>query len=212
MTVTRDCCPGTGNHAADCPTRCPACEYSTGLHAYDCPDLPDPETGDGPVNGPAEVREHLAGPDPSISTQKGSPMTTHSERQAYLEGADAAVDALTAAAGVQRASGDMTRLAETETWLALAREDQAAAVAGVDAEQLAAMGAESVMTEPAACCGYPGRSQPATAVEAWHALQTEGPGAEAVQSYLAPGPVPRYDTPQARAEAQASASDREAGA
>ena len=54
--------------------------------------------------------------------------------------------------------------------------------------------------------------QPTTAVEAWQALQTEGPGAEAVQSYLAPGPVPRYDTPQARAEAQASASDREAGA
>jgi len=50
---------------------------------------------------------------------------------------------------------------------------------------------------------------PATAAEAWAALQTEGPGAEAVQSYLAPGPAPRYDTPQARAAAQAS--DREAG-
>jgi len=211
--VTRDCCPAGGNHAADCPTRCPACEYSGGVHAYDCPDLPEPESGAGHVSGPAEVLQHLAGPDPSIArTQKGSPMTIHSERQAYLEGADAAVDALSASAEAQRASGDMTRLAETETWLALAREDQAAAVAGVDAEQLAAMGAESVMTEPAACCGYPGRSQPATAVEAWHALQTEGPGAEAVQSYLAPGPVPRYDTPQARAEAQASASDREAGA
>jgi hypothetical protein len=40
----------------------------------------------------------------------------------------------------ERVHGDMTRLAETETWLALTREDQAAAVAGVDAEQLAAMG------------------------------------------------------------------------
>ena len=49
----------------------------------------------------------------------------------------------------------MTRLSETETWLALAREDQAAAVAGVDAEQLAAMGPGSVMTEPGPCCGYP---------------------------------------------------------
>jgi hypothetical protein len=47
--------------------------------------------------------------------------------------------------------------------------------------------------------------QPATAVEAWQALQTEGPGAEAVQSYLAPGPVPRYDTPQAREQAEMEA-------
>jgi hypothetical protein len=136
-------------------------------------------------------------------------MTTHSTdaRQAYITGADAAVDALSASAEAQRASGDMTRLSETETWLALAREDLGAAVAGVDAEQLAAMGPESVMTEPAACCGYPGRSQPATAVEAWHALQTEGPGAEAVRSYLAPGPEPRYDTPQAQAEAEPEAGE-----
>lgn len=76
-------------------------------------------------------------------------------RQVYIDGAAAAVDALSASAEAQRASGDMTRLSETETWLALAREDQAAAVAGVDAEQLAAMGPESVMTGPAPCCGYP---------------------------------------------------------
>ena len=42
---------------------------------------------------------------------------------------------------------------------------------------------------------------PATAIEAWAALATEGPRADAVASYLAPGPQPRYDTPQARAEA-----------
>lgn len=73
---------------------------------------------------------------------------------AYLEGADASVDALSAVAEAHRASGDMPRLAETETWLALAREDQAAAVAGVGAEQLAAMGPDSMMTEPCEC-GYP---------------------------------------------------------
>ena len=84
-------------------------------------------------------------------------MTAYSAtaRQAYIAGADAAVDALTASAEAHRANGDMTRLSETETWLALAREDQAAAVAGVDAEQLAAMGPESVMTEASPCCGYP---------------------------------------------------------
>jgi hypothetical protein len=155
--VTRECCPAGGNHASDCPTRCGSCEYSGGLHAYDCPDLPDPETGDGPVSGPAEVREHPAGPDPSHRHRKESPMTLHSEtaRQAYISGADAAVDALAASAAAHRANGDVTRLSETEAWLALAREDQAAAVAGVDAEQLAAMGSESVMAGPAPCCGYP---------------------------------------------------------
>ena len=39
--------------------------------------------------------------------------------------------------------------------LALAREDQAAAVAGIDAEQLAAMGPDSMLTDPAPCCDYP---------------------------------------------------------
>jgi hypothetical protein len=84
-------------------------------------------------------------------------MTTQSPaaRELYIEGAAAAVDAFSAAAEAQRASGDMTRLSETGAWLALAREDLDAAVAGVDAEQLAAMGPGSVMTSPAPCCGYP---------------------------------------------------------
>jgi len=76
-------------------------------------------------------------------------------RQVYIDGAAAAVDALSASAEAQRASGEMTRLAETETWLALAREDLDAAVAGVDAEQLAAMGPESVLTEASFGDGYP---------------------------------------------------------
>ena len=88
----------------------------------------------------------------TVASEYGGGSYAH---QIYLEGAAAAVDALDAAARAHRASGDMTRLSETETWLALAREDQAAAVAGVDAEQLAAMGPESVMTGPAPCCGYP---------------------------------------------------------
>ena len=49
--------------------------------------------------------------------------------------------------------------------------------------------------------------EPATAAEAWAALGREGPTADAVRSYLGPDPQPRYDTPQARADAQA---DREA--
>jgi len=73
-------------------------------------------------------------------------MTAHSAtaQQTYIAGADAVLATLSASAEAHRADGDMTRLHETETWLALAREDQAAAVAGVDAEQLAAMGEASV--------------------------------------------------------------------
>ena len=76
-------------------------------------------------------------------------------RQIYLQGAAAAVGALSASAEAQRAEGDLTRLPETEAWLALAREDLDAAVAEVDAGQLAAMGDGPVMTGPAPCCRYP---------------------------------------------------------
>jgi hypothetical protein len=53
-----------------------------------------------------------------------------------------------------RASGWAERVAEAESWLAVAEQDHAAAVAGIDYRDLAAMGPESVMTEPAPC-GYP---------------------------------------------------------
>ena len=52
------------------------------------------------------------------------------------------------------ASGWTERVAEAEQWLAVARDDHAAAVAGIDYRDLAAMGPESVMTDPAPC-GYP---------------------------------------------------------
>jgi hypothetical protein len=99
--------------------------------------------------GPARVEVFnppFSPQDPAASTFRWSP----------IGGAAAAVDALSASAEAHGDRGDMTRLSETETWLALAREDLDAAVAGVDAEQLAAMGDESVMTGPAECCGYPG--------------------------------------------------------
>lgn len=53
-----------------------------------------------------------------------------------------------------------------------------------------------------------GSAEPATLTEAWAALNHEGPSADAVRSYLASNAEPRYDTPGAKAEAQA---DREAG-
>ena len=53
-----------------------------------------------------------------------------------------------------RASGWPEHEAEAERWLAVAEQDHAAAVAGIDYRDLAAMGPESVMTGPAPC-GYP---------------------------------------------------------
>ena len=64
--------------------------------------------------------------DPDASTFRWSP----------IRGETAAVDTPSATAEAHPAGVDMTRLSDTETWRALAREDQAAAVAGVDAEQL----------------------------------------------------------------------------
>ena len=50
--------------------------------------------------------------------------------------------------------------------------------------------------------------EPATLAEAWAAFEREGSTAEAVRSYLSGGAMPRFDTAEARAEAQAN---REAG-
>jgi hypothetical protein len=49
--------------------------------------------------------------------------------------------------------------AEAGQWLAVAQQDHAAAVAGIDYRDLAAIGPESVMTEPEPC-GYPGDLEP----------------------------------------------------
>lgn len=95
-----------------------------------------------------------------IVPEPGDGRSAH-EQQLHREGADAAVDALSWQAGLHRANGDLTRLRETEAWLALAREDQAAAAASIDYRDLAAMGPESVMTEASPCCGYPGADREA---------------------------------------------------
>jgi hypothetical protein len=50
---------------------------------------------------------------------------------------------------------------------------------------------------------------PATAIEAWEELAAGRVG-PAVKSYLGPGPEPRYDTPEARAAAEAE-TEAEAG-
>ena len=57
------------------------------------------------------------------------------------------------------AAGWPEHAAEAGRWLAVAEQDHAAAVAGIDYRDLAAMGPESVMTEPEPC-GYPGDLEP----------------------------------------------------
>ncbi len=59
-----------------------------------------------------------------------------------------------------------------------------------------------------------GPDEPATAAEAWEAIQSGGLGRPesraVIASYLAPGPAPRFDTPADRAKAEAE-RDLEAG-
>ena len=80
-------------------------------------------------------------------------------------------------------------------------EEEARAVAAQDAEldarQMDAQHQEALAENAARAA-----PRPATAAEAWAALTSEGPTADAVRSYLAPGPEPRYDTPQAQAQAE----------
>ena len=57
------------------------------------------------------------------------------------------------------AAGWPEHAAEAGQWLAVAEQDHAAAVAGIDYRDLAAMGPESVMTEPEPC-GYPAAREP----------------------------------------------------
>ena len=138
-------------------------------------------------------------------------------------GAAASASVLSASAEAQRASGDMTRLRETETWLALARADLDAAVASADAEQLAAMGPESVHDRARALLRIsrgggramserrmtrPGR--PATALDGMGGPFRPGglrrnPESRAaiLSTTLGPDPAPRYDTPADRAKAEA---------
>jgi len=84
---------------------------------------------------------------------------TGNSSQARLAEATAAdVDALRGIRDGFRASGWTEHEADAESWLAVAEQDHAAAVAGIDYRGLAAMGPESVMTDPAPC-GYPEAGQ-----------------------------------------------------
>ena len=77
----------------------------------------------------------------------------HSQAR-MVEATAADVDVLRGIRDGFRASGWTEHEAEAGRWLAVAEQDHAAAVAGIDYRDLAAMGAESVMTDPAPC-GYP---------------------------------------------------------
>ena len=59
--------------------------------------------------------------------------------------------------------GGTEHAAEAGQWLAVAQQDHAAAVAGIGYRDLAAMGPDSVMTEPEPC-GYPGDLEPEAAL------------------------------------------------
>jgi len=80
--------------------------------------------------------------------------TGNSTQARMVEATAADVDALRSIRDGFAASGWAEHEAEAESWLAVAEQDHAAAVAGIDYRDLAAMGGESVMTEPAPC-GYP---------------------------------------------------------
>jgi len=81
--------------------------------------------------------------------------TGNSPQDRMIEATAADAEAIRHIRDMYRDTGWPERQAEAEGWLAVAEQDHAAAVAGIDYRDLTAMGPESVMTEPAPCCGYP---------------------------------------------------------
>ena len=115
-----------------------------------------PPSGCGP-DCPAPDH-HGAGPRPGASDMPAT-HTGNSSQAQMIEATAADAGALRSARDMYRALGWTEREAETGQWLAVAEQDHAAAVAGIDYRHLAAMGPESVMTEPEPC-GYPGDLEP----------------------------------------------------
>jgi hypothetical protein len=81
--------------------------------------------------------------------------TSNSSQERMIEATAADVRALLTSRAIYADQGSTARVAECDQWLMVAEQDHAAAVAGIDYRDLAAMAPESVMTEPAPC-GYPG--------------------------------------------------------
>jgi hypothetical protein len=81
--------------------------------------------------------------------------TGNSTQARMIEATAADAEAIRAIRDMYRDTGWPERQAEAEGWLAVAEQDHAAAVAGIDYRDLAAMGPGAVMTGPAPCCGYP---------------------------------------------------------
>ena len=82
----------------------------------------------------------------------------NSTQDPMIEATAADAGALQGIRGMYRAAGWTEREAEAGTWLAVTEQDHAAAVAGTDYPDLAAMGPESVITDPEPC-GYPETQQ-----------------------------------------------------
>ena len=106
-------------------------------------------TSQGRTAASAQVEAANAGPEQIYAGESRG----HSQAR-MIEATAADADALRGIRDGFRASGWPEHEAEAESWLAVAGQDHAAAVAGIDYRDLAAMSSESVMTEPAPC-GYP---------------------------------------------------------
>ena len=85
--------------------------------------------------------------------------TGNSTQAQMIEATAADAAGLRSIRNMYRALGCTEREAETGQWLTIAEQDHAAAVAGIDYRDLAAIGPESVMTEPEPC-GYPAAREP----------------------------------------------------
>jgi len=119
-----------------------------------------PPSGCGP--GCPAPDHHGRGPRP-VASDVPVTRTGNSTQAQLIEATAADAGTLRGIRDMYRAPGCTDRAAETgRWWLTAAEQDHAAAVAGIGYRDLAAMGPESVMTEPEPC-GYPGDLEPEAA-------------------------------------------------
>ena len=133
----------------------------TGDPPFECgPECPAPDHHTRQGHTSARVHVEAMGTEPGQIYAGES----HRPRQAQLIEATAHdVAVIQDIKDMYLADGWPAQAAEASQWLAAAQQDHAAAVAGIDYRDLAAMGTESVMTEPEPC-GYPGDLEPEAAL------------------------------------------------
>ena len=199
------------------PEECPDCgtesaeSSSMGVWCDPCGEWFDPEAAEAAGEAVTEIHGPQLPTDADVKAAEASAAERRAETVALCD----LVDQPNRAEWVgqlqreQEAEWDARQGADSACYLNWVREADASSPATYRARAEAEPEAGSMTDRE-----YP-PGRPATALEAWEAIQAGGLGnpesRAVIASYLAPGPTARYDTPADRAKAEADRAGLEAG-